>query len=540
MLKCTLRPYGLPLPKTKAMRPAVSFILSLALLAMGCSCSGEEPLTLVKVQQGQVRGYAADGLGFFNAIPYGEAPVGELRWKAPVPAASWKGVREAVERGPLAPQELHSFGNAPQATTSEDCLFLNVITPAKSAGEKLPVMVWIHGGGFITGDPYSPEGDNIAREGIVYVSISYRTGALGFLALPELSAESDRGVSGNYGLLDMILALQWVRDNIAAFGGDPSKVTIFGESAGGIAVSMLCASPLAAGLFRGAICESGGSFCPVDSVRTDNNSIRDLLGAETFGLDFMHRMGASSLAELRAMSPDKWVSDTATTGVGGFWPTADGYVIPGDQYEMYSSGRFNDVNVIIGTNSDEGSMFVRPVPVLTYRNEVEAAFGPFAARILEAYPASDDESTFGARADIFRETAFSWPSWAWARLQGSKGKSDVYMYYFDQPGFNFGGRPARGAGHAGELPYVFGKPWGPQSEPDERLSSAMLRYWTNFAKTGNPNSDDLPAWPVFDDSAHTVMYFHNGCSLIETPNRPQLELMEEFFAWKRSALAAGR
>ena len=508
----------------------------LAVILLGQSCIGESTgvITSASVRQGLVEGFEQDGLGWFNAIPYGEAPVGDLRWKAPLPAAKWDGVLKCVDEGLMAPQEVFSRPGDSGPKTSEDCLFLNVITPAKSKHEKLPVMVWIHGGGFITGSSYSPMGDNLARQGVVYVSISYRTGALGFLAHPELSAENELGVSGNYGLLDMILALQWVKDNIKSFGGDPRKVTIFGESAGGIAVSMLCASPLAAGLFRGAISESGGSFCPVDSVRVDNNGIRDMLGAEAFGVDFMHRMGASSIEEMRAMSPDVWVGDNLTTGVGGFWPTVDGYVLPDDQYSMYERGEFNDVNVIIGTNSDEGSMFVRPTSVEEYEASIRAEYGQFADRMLKAYPVSSDEDTFGALSDIFRETAFAWPTWAWAKLQGQKGNGRVYLYYFDQ--FNpvgWGGRPARGAGHASELNYVFGKSRGPQTQSDKAVTDAMMGYWINFVKTGDPNCESLPEWPVFRDNEKTVMCFKDGASLIELPHREQIELMEEYFAHKR-------
>ena len=321
----------------------------------------KEVLTFARVKQGKVRGAVEDGLGTFKAIPFAEAPVGDLRWKAPVPKKSWKGVLEATEYGGMPPQQVRARrgGNGPKVT--EDCLYLNIQTPATSRNDRFPVLVWIHGGGFITGDANSNNGISFAKQGIVYVSLSYRTGALGFLSLPELSAENERGISGNYGLLDMIEGLKWVKENITAFGGDPSKVTIMGESAGAIAVSMLCASPLAKGLFRGAISESGGSFCPVDSVRFDNNGIRDMRGSEKFGMDFMKRIGASSLEELRAMSWDKWVGDTPSIGVGGFWPCVDGYVLPDDQYKMYEAADYNDVNVLAGTNSDEGAMFCHPV-----------------------------------------------------------------------------------------------------------------------------------------------------------------------------------
>lgn len=497
------------------------------------------------VAQGRVKGVVEEGITTYWAIPFAEAPVGELRWKAPVPKKAWTGVRACTEPAGMPPQQTRSWPGAPAPKVTEDCLYLNIQTPAKTVGEKLPVLVWIHGGGFITGDANSNNGIHFARKGIVYVSLSYRTGALGFLSLPELSAENPRHISGNYGLLDMIEGLKWVKENIAAFGGDPAKVTIMGESAGAIAVSMLCASPLAKGLFRGAISESGGSFCPVDAVRVDNNGIRDVQGSEQYGLDWMKRVGVASLAQLRETPWETLVSDEQSGGVGGFWPTVDGYVLPDDQYKMYEAGDYNDVNVLIGTNSDEGSMFVRPTQVAKYQADIKAEYGPFAERMLQLYPASSDQETFAALSDIFRETAFAWPTWAWAVLQQKTGKGKVYLYYFDQfqenggmfggPGGPGGQRPKpRGAGHASELSYVFGSSWGrPFEGADKAVSDAMNEYWANFVKTGDPNGSGLDTWPVYQDGRKSVMFFKNGTSLIETPNKPQLELMEEYFAWKR-------
>ena len=497
-------------------------------------------ITEATVKQGKVKGVVERGLGTFKAIPFAEAPVGDLRWKAPVPKKPWQGVYAATEFGGMPPQQVRTWPGAPAPKVSEDCLYLNIQTPAQSAGEKLPVLVWIHGGGFITGDANSNDGAKFAKQGIVYVSLSYRTGALGFLSLPELSAENERGISGNYGLLDMIEGLKWVKENIAAFGGDPAKVTIMGESAGAIAVSMLCASPLAKGLFRGAISESGGSFCPVDAVRVDNNGIRDVKGSEQYGLDWMKRVGVSSLAELRETPWETLVSDAQSGGVGGFWPTVDGYVLPDDQYKMYEAGNYNDVNVLIGTNSDEGAMFCRPTELKKYQADIRAEYGPFAERMLQLYPAKTDEETFGALSDIFRETAFAWPTWAWAVLQQKTGKGKVYMYYFDQFDANrpmFGGPNApkpRGANHASELQYVFASPWGrPFEGGDKAVSDAMNTYWGNFVKTGDPNGEGLDNWPVYRDGENTVMLFKNGTSLIATPNKPQLQVMEDYFAWKR-------
>lgn len=520
-------------------------ILSLALALVSCLLAQAQtmPLTRTHVAQGDIEGIIQYGLGSFKGIPYAQPPVGELRWKAPVPAKPWQGVyvADTYKARPMQPVDPNNPGQT--QPVSEDCLYLNVITPAKSANEKLPVMVWIHGGGFITGSALSPEGYNLVKQGVVYVCIEYRTGALGFLSLPELTAESPTHTSGNYGLMDQILGLKWVKDNIAAFGGDPDKVTIFGESAGGIAVSMLCASPLAKGLFRGAISQSGGSFCPVDSVRVDNNGICDQKGAEAFGLSYMKRMGAKSLADLRKMDAAKLVNDSQSAGVGGFWPCVDGYVITDDQYKLYEQGNYNDVDVLIGTNSDEGTMFVRATSVADYQNMVQKTYGKFAKKIMKAYPAADDAQTYYAQSDIFRETAFAWPTYAWANLQKKTGKGKVYMYYFDvlSP-FCWGGpdKTARGAGHAMDISYVFNTSMTSNIANDNRpaeekaLSEKMTKYWTNFVKNGNPNGEGLVEWPEYEPGTQTVMYINNEQKVISVPNLDKLKLMEDFYKWKRS------
>ena len=510
-------------------------------------------ITEAKVKQGKVKGFLDRGIGTFYAIPFAEAPVGELRWKAPVPKQKWDGVFDATVKSGMPPQPVRADSNNQDPLITEDCLNLNIQTPAISKKDKLPVLVWIHGGAFLGGDS-NTDGIAYARQGIVFVSLNYRTGALGFLALPELSAENPQGISGNYGLLDMIEGLKWVKENIAQFGGDPSKVTIMGESAGAIATSMLCASPLAKGLFRGAISESGGSFCPVDSVRTNNNGLRDMARAEQYGVDFMHRMGASSLAELRAMDWHKWMEDPSLS-ISGFWPTMDGYVIPDDQYKLYEAGQYNDVNILIGTNSDEGAGFLQPKTLAQFQEDVRAEYGPFAEKVLELYPATDDLEAYNALSDTFRETAFAWHTWVWAKLQQKTGKGKVWLYYFDQfnprnlPSLGPNGPSARAAVHASELPYVFGPDGRPYRDGDKAVSRAMQTYWGNFVKTGNPNgaaaggvapggADKLPEWPVYQDGAQTVMLFKNGTSLIDTPKKPQLEVMDAYFAWRRER--AGR
>lgn len=498
------------------------------------NANAQQVITRTIVAQGELEGIEEDGLGMFKAIPYAEPPIGNLRWKAPVPLKKWEGVYRTDKFAPMPPQRTHAYPGQEAPQWSEDCLYINVMTPATSKDAKLPVMVWIHGGGFITGSYTSPMGNKLAKQGVVFASIAYRTGALGFLALPELSKESEKGISGNYGLMDLILALKWIKENIAVFGGDSERITIFGESAGAIAVSMLCASPLTKGLFYGAISQSGGSFCPIDSVRTNNNGIRDVKGAEKFGVDFMKRIGAKSLKQLRMMRPEAWIGDEQSIGVGGFWPTVDGYIITDDQYKLYEQGKYNDVNILIGTNSDEGSMFVRPSTVTDYEAEIKRDFGVFADRILKLYPATNEQETFFGRSDIFRETAFAWPTFVWANLQKRTGKSAVYVYYFNQISeLPFMPGPKRGAPHAADLSYVFGMHWGEPSKIDEALSDMMMAYWVNFAKTGNPNAKGMPYWPQFDAEKATVMHFKDGAHLIPVPNRKQIDLMDEYYRWKR-------
>lgn len=518
------------------------FSLITVLLVMALSgCTGDKlSEATVTLKDGVIQGKVEDGIAVFRGIPFAAPPVGELRWKAPQPVEAWDGVLMADRFAPAPVQTGAEWMG--DIKMSEDCLYLNVWTPAGSAREKLPVMVWIYGGGFSNGATSGLlyNGGNIARNGVIFVSVAYRVGAAGFLALPELSAESENGVSGNYGLLDQIAGLKWVQDNIEAFGGDPARVTVFGESAGAISVSILCASPLTGGLFTGAISESGGSFGPVSDSRGMGEYMLSLGGAEQMGVEFAERMGADNLAELRAIPYENWLNDPLSR-MGGFWPAADGYVIAGDQYNLYEEGKYNDVNVIIGTNSDEGSMFVQPMEPEQYAAMLKLRFGPMADRALELYPGSDQLEVYHSLSDIFRETAFAWPSYAWARLQSETGKSKVYAYYFDEyrpEPFYPNGPVPKGAAHAAEMPYVFGyidrnTPAGPTPE-EQALSDIMIKYWTNFAKTGDPNGGSLPFWPVYREGEETVMYLKGADPTpISLPNTEKIKFMEDYFKWLR-------
>ncbi len=399
-------------------------LLTMFVLFAGGLCVAQQSAP-VKVDCGVLQGIFEDGLTVYKGVPFAAPPVGDLRWRAPQPAAKWEGVLQADKfaPGPIQGQNF-PFGK------SEDCLYLNIWTPVKSTKDRIPVLVWIHGGGFGAGSASEQlfYGDKLARKGVVLVCIAYRVGQLGFLAHPELSSESPDHVSGNYGLLDMIAGLQWIRKNIAAFGGDPDKVTIFGESAGGIAVSMLCASPLARGLFHGAISESGGSFGPPRPTTFPGENMKRLRNAELAGEEFARSAGVSSIGALRKLEADKLPGGR---GIGMAWPIIDGYVIPDDQYKLYANGKYNDVPVLIGYNSDEGASFSRFKSPEEYIADVRRRYGKFADALIKAYPAGTNTVPKTAR-DLARDAAFGWHTWIWARLQSQTGKSKVFYYYFDQ------------------------------------------------------------------------------------------------------------
>lgn len=477
------------------------------------------------VVQGEIEGEQQDGYVLYKAIPYAEAPVGNLRWKMPVPKAPWKGVYKAEKWGARPHQPIDPNQNGNDIPCSEDCLYLSVQTPAKSSAERLPVFVMIHGGAFATGS-YSGTQESFVREGIVYVNIEYRLGALGFMVHPELAKESPKGIAGNYGIYDQICALNWVHDNIAAFGGDPEKVTICGESAGGISVSILCASPLCKGLFRGAISESGSCFTPVTEKANMMGSMKTVDMVKSVGSAFQKKMKAKNLKQLRKVDAQALVDNTTQEN---FWPVVDGYGIVGDIYRQYENGEYNDVDVLIGYNSDEGSLFVHNMQLEGYRAAVKGTYSEWADKIFDAYPATNDQEALYAMQDIFRDLAFGWGTWAWANLQTKTGKGKVYMYYFDQQSQNSIIKQGRGATHVAEMPFIYGWNWGPMTEVDSHMAPIMTKYWINFIKNGDPNAADLPYWTTYRQGEATVMNMHNGFSLTKAPNQKKMDCLEEVF-----------
>ena len=476
-----------------------------------------QPLMRTHVETGDVEA-TPDGtdLAVYKAIPYAAAPVGDLRWKAPQPAKPWEGVLKAEDVAKWPPQPEKSY--VKYDMMSEDCLYLSVVTPAKSVDEALPVMVFIHGGAFRTEHYGGDLWQSLARRGVVAVSVEYRAGALGFMAHADLAKESD-GHSGNYGILDQIFALQWVQRNIRNFGGDPSKVTIFGESAGAMSCHILCASPLAKGLFRACISQSGAMMSPLNVVNQ--------MQAQMYGWMFMK----SSIEEMRQMDAKELTGNDVN--FQACIPIIDGYVIPEPICDLYEKGSYNDVPVLIMHNSDEGAVDYDSVSVEQYEQQFSQLPGQWADSAKVYYPGSTEEERVFSMRDFTRDVGFGWPAYAWTTMQKKTGKSPVYSAYLaqksDRTVYAKGNR--RGAAHADDMLYLKGAfdEEADKYPQEKKVSDLMQQYWVNFAKTGgNPNGEGLPHWPVFEEGKATVMQFNNGASLIETPNQERIKLIDNF------------
>jgi para-nitrobenzyl esterase len=453
----------------------------------------------VQTTNGVVEGHSAQrsGVRNFRGIPFAQPPTGELRWREPLPVQNWNGVRQAVDFGPRCMQaRIYDDMQFRSNGVSEDCLYLNVWTPAKSNRERLPVLVYFYGGGFVSGDSSEPryDGESMAAKGIVVVTVNYRLGIFGFLALAELTQESPHKASGNYGLLDQNAALRWVNQNIANFGGDPKRVTIAGESAGSISVSAQMASPLSKDLIAGAIGESGammGSLLPLVS----------LAKAEDEGRKFVHRLG-SGLAALRAIPAERVLEEASSGGVksvGRFPLAVDGYFLPDAPSAIYAAGKQAHVPLLAGWNSEESTwraMISEPTPE-KYKKLLEILYEERAGEALKVYPATTRDEIIQAATDMSGDRFIAYSTWKWIDLHAQTSGVPVYRYLYARP--RPAAQPARGAVHSAEIEYALGNlklnnvyAW---TDDDYRVSAVMQNYFANFIKTGDPNGQRLPKWP---------------------------------------------
>jgi para-nitrobenzyl esterase len=478
---------------------------------------------------------SADGkVRTFKGIPYAAPPVGPLRWKPPQRAPVWSGVRKAVEFGPRCMQgRIFDDMIFRDAGPSEDCLYLNIWMPANPAQGKLPVMVWIYGGGFRAGGASEPrqDGGNLSKLGVVVVSFNYRLDIFGFFAHPELTKESPHGASGNYGLLDQVAALEWVKRNIATFGGDPENVTIFGESAGSMSVSALMASPLAQGLFQRAIGESGACL-----GRKPTKSRQEV---ENLGVKFAEsEFGTSGIEVLRAKSAQEVMDAALKPKATHFSVDVDGYFLPQDCRSIYAAGEQSHVPLLAGWNKDEEeyeAFFDKDAPtVLNYVARAKVKFGSKADAFLKLYPATTDAQAKRAAQDYAGDDFIAFSTWRWLDLHVKTGKSPVFRYEFDQTlplalDAKPGTEPT--APHASDIEYVFrvlpsrDLPW--RAEHHE-VSELMAAYWTNFAKMGDPNGPGLPKWPTHNaQTSYQVMHLKPNAAAAPDDHRARYEFLEQ-------------
>ena len=477
----------------------------------------------------------------FKGIPYAAPPVGALRWRPPQPVAPWSGVKAARALAPACiGRNFGAFG-----AMSEDCLYLNVWTPASDRKARLPVLLWIHGGGFQGGSGYHPsyDGEAFAKQGVVVVSFNYRVGLFGFLAHPDLTKESAAQASGNYGLLDQVAAIKWVQRNIAQFGGDPKKVTIAGESAGSYSVSALTASPMVRGMFRAAIAESGAYMGPKP------DSMRSLARAEAQGQDFAKAQGAAGIADLRAMSADQLMKAVEKMpDFFGFQPCVDGLFLKEPVFQTYARHQQAKVPILIGSNTDEGAFLLPPkrASLAALQAQISKTYGAKAGQVAAAYPMASPDDVLRAELNLAADDGFNYPMWKWASMHGQDGLP-VYYYLFGRvlpslPGQSYKDIPREkiGAFHGDEVPYVFGNlklvnsaldgapRAGRWEQVDFALSDAMLHYWANFVKTLDPNGDDLPRWSRYGDGA-ALMRFFNGVQLRADDRISRMQMLDAAF-----------
>lgn len=501
-------------------------ILLLQLLLLSCSVIAQNKnLDVVATDAGKVSGLTnqAGDVHIYKGIPFAAPPVGDLRWKEPQPVKPWDDVKECTEFAASPMQSKPDpFGVytreflIPYEPISEDCLYLNVWAAAKTSAKKRPVLVYIYGGGFVSGGAGVPiyDGEAMAKKGIIFVVINYRVGIFGFFAHPELTRESPHNASGNYGLMDQLAALKWVKKNIAAFGGDPDKVTIAGQSAGSMSVNCLVASPLGKGLFSGAIAESGASFIS----QQGSGGLRE---AEAAGVKTATALGANNIAELRSKPAAELV------GKGQSRPVIDGYVLPETIADIFNEHKQNDVPVLTGWNEDDA--FVGPPKTAEeYKKMINSQYGADADAFLKLYPAGSDQEAATSQTRINRDQIFGMQNYTWANVQSEKGKSEIYVYRFTRRLPATADFVKYGAFHTGEVAYAYdnlkflNRPWEPV---DQQLADTMSTYWVNFTKTGNPNGKGVPAWPAYTTSDHKIMILSEKPGAKPLPDKAALDFL---------------
>ena len=503
--------------------------LGAALLA-GCATTGEDT-PIVTTEAGRVRGERYGGVCAFRGVPFAAPPTGPLRWRPPQPVPRWEGVRPALNFSARPMQTGESLPGAADEPMSEDCLYLNVWTPSPARGERLPVMVWIYGGGFSNGSASVPAyyGDALARRGVVVVTVNYRVGSLGFFSHPDLLRDEHAGEAANFGLLDQIAALEWINRNVAAFGGDPDRVTLWGQSAGSMSACLLMASPRAHGLFHRVIGESGGVFAPLAALPPSARATWTIEGAAENGRRWAEGHGCTDIDALRALP----IEQVMQRGFPGAHPCIDGALLPDEARMVFASGRQAHVPILIGSNADEAQAIVRrPVASATFAADFQRAFGPTSQALLDLYPTRTDEEAYAARAALERDIRFGWDTRTWARLHAQV--APVFLYHFSHTPPFVDGAPLNGKGacHWAELPYVFDQlaQWpGAWTEADQALADTMAASWVNFASSGDPNGDGA-RWPAYGADSELAMLFDSAAAAGVLPNRHALDLWDAEFA----------
>ncbi len=484
---------------------------------------------LVSLADGKIQGTtnADKSVRIFKGIPFAAPPVGDLRWKAPQPVKKWTGIKKttAFSASPIQnkPEPFFCWSEefiAQPEPLNEDCLYLNVWSSAQSDKEKQPVFVWIYGGGLNSGSANCAiyDGEEMAKKGVVFVSINYRVGVFGFMAHPELSQESGNNASGNYGFLDQIAALKWVQKNIAAFGGDPKNVTIAGQSAGAFSVTAMIASPLAKGLFHKAIPQSGGLLSKTLS--------QNLAKSEEQGLNFMKKAEANNLTALRKIPTDELQKLSNDQTVGRFGVTMDGYVLPTDLMDYFKNGKHNQTPVLAGWVTGDGSFFgSQKMSVEEYKKEAKTKYGDKADEFLSIFPGSNEDEIKAAKQKVTLIGFAGLP----AHLLAGYNTKPSYMYQFshvppDKPDF-----PNYGAFHTSEVPYALHtlhtwvRPW---QQLDRDLENIMSSYWVNFAKTGNPNGANLPEWKSYDKQTGNILELGDKVELKAALFKKEFDFLE--------------